>query len=282
MPKECNFCGFRDPMPFTCKFCGNSYCYSHRLPESHNCPGLALYKEKVRESGKLSYSEPYLITKKHRTPVFRSLSNAFSIVKSNYSLSIIIIAVVSYFLQNIPGYFEFLALSPSDIVYAPWKFTLNLVTNIFLHVGPWHLIFNMMFLYFIGPELERRIGGKRFLVVFFLSGIIASIGYTLWSFFTLFIFNKSLAPVVGASGALFGIFACLAVLAPHMRVYIIFIPMKIAEALIFFALFDLLLIGSTDPIARSAHLSGVVTGLIIGKYLKKKGQYLREGQYIRG
>ena len=282
MPKECNFCGFRDPMPFTCKFCGNSYCYNHRLPESHNCPGLASYKEKVRESGKLSYSESYSTSKKHKAPIFRSVSNAFSIVKSNYSLAILVIAIISFFLQYIPGYSEFLALSPSDIIYSPWKFTLNLVTNIFLHGGPWHLLFNMMFLFFIGPELERRIGGKRFLAVFFLSGIIASIGYSLWSFFMLFVFNRPIASVVGASGALFGIFACLAVLAPHIRIYFIFFPMRITEALIFFALFDLLLIGSADPIARSAHLSGVVAGLIMGKYLKKKGQYLREGQYIRG
>jgi membrane associated rhomboid family serine protease len=52
--------------------------------------------------------------------------------------------------------------------------------------------------------------------------------------------------------------------------------MKITYALIFFALLDLLFIGSSgDLVARSAHLSGVVAGLVIGKYLKKTGKYLR-------
>lgn len=266
MAKECDYCGFRDPMPFTCKFCGNTYCYNHRLPESHDCLGLASYKERVRESGKLYQYEPELIAKKHRTPLFSPLANAISVIKSNYSLTILTIIIASFFLQYIiPGYFSYLALSPLDVLSRPW----TLVTHIFLHANAIHLLFNMIFLFFFGPELERRIGGKSFLNVFFLSGIIAGIGYSLWSVFIL----HSAAPAVGASGALFGIFACLAVLAPHIQVYIYFIPMKITYALIFFALLDLLFIGSGDAIARSAHLSGVVAGLVMGKQIKKRGQY---------
>jgi membrane associated rhomboid family serine protease len=127
----------------------------------------------------------------------------------------------------------------------------------------------MIFLFFVGPELERRIGGKRFLIVFFLSGITAAIGYSLWSVFAI----KSIAPAVGASGAIMGIFACLAILAPDIQVYIYFIPMKITYALIFFTLLDLLFIGSGDTIARSAHLTGVVAGLVMGRHIKKSGRY---------
>ncbi len=269
MSKECYYCGFRDPLPFICKFCGKSYCYNHRLPESHNCSGLALYKERVRSSGKIYQYEPDLIVKKRRKPVFDSLDNTISVIKSNYSLTILTIVVISFFLQIILGYYSYdvyLALYPLDVFFRPW----TLVTHIFLHSGPIHLLFNMMFLFFFGPELERRIGGKRFLAVFFLSGVVAAIGYSLWSVFIL----KSFAPAVGASGALFGIFACLAVLAPHIRVYVYFIPMNITHALIFFALLDLLFIGSGDAIARSAHLSGVIVGLLMGKHIKNTGRYI--------
>ncbi len=269
MSKECYHCGFRDPLPFTCKFCGNSYCYNHRLPESHECSGLASYRERVRESGKLYEYEPDLIAKRHKTPVFIPLTNAISVIKSNYSLTILTIVIISFVLQIILGYSRYdvyLALYPLDVLSRPW----TLVTHIFLHSGPIHLLFNMMFLFFFGPELERRIGGKRFLAVFFLSGIVAAIGYSLWSVFIL----RSFAPAVGASGALFGIFACLAILAPHIQVYVYFIPMKITHALIFFALLDLLFIGSGDTIARSAHLSGVIAGLVIGKQIKKTGQFI--------
>lgn len=269
MSKECYYCGFRDPLPFTCKFCGKSYCYNHRLPESHNCSGLALYKERVRSSGKIYQYEPDLIVKKRRKTVFDSLDNTISVIKSNYSLTILTIVVISFFLQIIFGYYSYdvyLALYPLDVFFRPW----TLITHIFLHSGPIHLLFNMMFLFFFGPELERRIGGKRFLAVFFISGVVAAIGYSLWSVFIL----KSFAPAVGASGALFGIFACLAVLAPHIRVYVYFIPMNITHALIFFALLDLLFIGSGDAIARSAHLSGVIVGLLMGKHIKNTGQFI--------
>lgn len=266
MSKECYYCGFRDPMPFTCKFCGNPYCYNHRLPESHNCPGLLEYKSKSSDSG-IFYKRDSVVRRKPN-PLLNSLNNIISAIKSSYSLTILILAIISYLLQYIiPGYSYYLALSPYDVFSRPW----TLVTHIFLHSGPIHLLFNMMFLFFLGPELERRIGGKKFLIVFFISGIIAAIGYSLWSVFIL----KQHSTAVGASGALFGIFACLAVIAPDIVLYVYFIPMKITYALIFFALLDLLFISSGDLIARSAHLSGVVAGLAFGKYLKKTGRYLR-------
>lgn len=268
MPKGCDYCGFNDPLPFTCKFCGGTFCYNHRLPESHDCPGLASYKERVRDSGKLYQYEPELIAKRRQGHGFNTFSRAISIIKSNYSLTILTLAIISFFLQYIiPGYTSYLALYPADILARPW----TLVTHMFLHANAIHLLFNMMFLFFFGPELERRIGGKRFLAVFFASGIVAAIGYSLW---TLFVLNNPFASAVGASGALMGIFACLAVLAPHIEVYIYFIPMKITYALIFFALLDLLFFSSGDAIAHSAHLSGVIAGLVIGDHIKKTGNYI--------
>ncbi len=262
-------------MPFTCKFCGKSFCYNHRLPESHNCPGLAVYKERVRVSGKLRQYEPGLAVRKNRNPVIRSFSNVISIIRSNYSLTILAVAIISFIVQSIIGtyrYSSYFALFPEDIFHQGWKFAVNLVTHMFLHANFEHLLLNMIFLFFIGPELERRIGGKMFLTVYFLSGIIAAIGYTLWSLFT-----GNMGYAVGASGALFGIFACLAVIAPDTQLYIYFIPMKITHALIFFAFLDLALgfLMPSDPIARSAHLTGIVAGLIIGINIKKKGRYIR-------
>jgi len=261
MSKRCEYCGFKEPLPFTCKFCGKTYCYEHHLPESHNCVGLEAYKEKIRSAGRIYHYEPDVVRKP------KSSLKVLSVIKSNYSLTILIIAIVSFFFERIPGYFEYLSLNPVYVFSRPW----TLVTHIFLHANLIHLLFNMLFLFFFGPELERRIGGRRFLEVFFISGIIAGIGYSLWSVFVL----KRFAVAVGASGALFGVFACLAVLAPYIRVFIYFIPMKITHALILFALFDLVFIGSGDAIARSAHLSGVVAGLLIGRHIKEKGDYIR-------
>jgi membrane associated rhomboid family serine protease len=267
MTKECFYCGFKDPMPFTCKFCGGSYCYSHRLPESHNCSGLAVYKAKAIETG--IFYKPDTVVSKRPDPILRNFKHLASVISSNYSLTILILCLISFVIQNINArYTYYFELVPSDIFARPWI----LITHMFLHANGIHILFNMMFLFFFGPELERRIGGKKFLVVYFISGLIAALGYSFW---TLFILGTNV-PAIGASGALFGIFACLAILAPDIIVYVYFIPMKITIALIFFALFDLLFIGSSgDLVARSAHLSGVVAGLVFGKYLKKTGKYLR-------
>ncbi|MFA4956635.1 MAG: rhomboid family intramembrane serine protease [Candidatus Methanoperedens sp.] len=269
MTKECFYCGFKDPMPFTCKFCGGSYCYSHRLPESHNCSGLTAYKARAAETGIIYKTDT--VIRKRENPAFRKLKYAASAITSNYSFIILLLVLISFVIQNIIGkqiYFYNFALVASDIFTRPWI----LITHMFLHADGIHLLFNMMFLFFFGPELERRVGGKRFLLIYFISGLVAALGYSFW---TLFVLGTN-GSAVGASGALFGIFACLAILAPDIIVYVYFIPMKITIALIFFALFDLLFIGSSgDLVARSAHLSGVVAGLVIGKYLKKTGKYLR-------
>lgn len=268
MTKECFYCGFRDPMPFTCKFCGGSYCYSHRLPESHNCSGLTAYKARAAETG-IIY-KPESVIRKRPDPIIRNLKHITSVITGNYSLTILILVLISFVIQNIIGkytYFSYFALVPSDIFTRPWI----LITHMFLHADGLHILFNMMFLFFLGPELERRVGGKRFLLIYFISGLVAALGYSFW---TLFVQGTN-GSAVGASGALMGIFACLAILAPDIVVYVYFIPMKIIYALIFFALLDLFLGSSGDLIAHSAHLSGVVAGLVIGKYLKKTGKYQR-------
>lgn len=263
MAKECYYCGFKDPMPFTCKFCGGSYCYNHRLPESHNCSGLTAYKARAIETGILY--KPETAIRKRPDPVIRYLEHIASVITSNYSLTILVLVLISFVIQNINArYTHYFELVPSDIFTRPWI----LITHMFLHANGLHLLLNMMFLFFIGPELERRVGGKKFLAIYFISGLVAALGYSFW---TLFVLGTN-APAVGASGALMGIFACLAILAPDIVLYVYFIPMKITYALIFFILLDLFLSSSGDLVAHSAHLSGVVAGLVIGKYLKNTGK----------
>jgi membrane associated rhomboid family serine protease len=277
MSKECDYCHFREPMPFTCKFCGGSFCYNHRLPESHNCPGLIKLKERARESVKYGSYDQGLTFKKERRSPFRPVFKALSVMKASYSLTILAIVLISFFLEYIIGikYLLYFALFPSDIFYQPLKFAVNLVTHMFLHSGGFHLLFNMLFLYFFGPELERRIGGKKFLRVFFISGLAGGVGYVLWSLFIYLIFNSPPSPAVGASGALFGVFASLAILAPEIRVYLFFIPvpMKLTQALVFFTFLDIIFIVMGDPIALSAHLSGAAAGITMGWWMKKKGRH---------
>src|SRR5660397_164375 len=83
MTKECFYCGFKEPMPFTCKFCSGSYCYSHRLPESHNCSGLSAYKERVNETGILY--KPDNVIRKRPNPIIRNLKHIASVITVSYT-----------------------------------------------------------------------------------------------------------------------------------------------------------------------------------------------------
>jgi len=78
----------------------------------------------------------------------------------------------------------------------------------------------MMFLFFFGPELEHRVGGKRFLLIYFISGLVAALGYSFWTLFVL----QTNGSAIGASGALFGIFACLGDSCPGYRCLCLFYP----------------------------------------------------------
>jgi hypothetical protein len=73
-----------------------------------------------------------------------------------------------------------------------------------------------------------------------------------------------------------GIFATLTVLAPELPVYVLFFPMRIKHALILFAVLDFLMMGTSDMVAHTAHLSGVAVGLYMG--MRIKGMKLKQKQ----
>jgi membrane associated rhomboid family serine protease len=134
----------------------------------------------------------------------------------------------------------------------------QLFTYMFLH-SPFllrHLIFNMMGLFFLGPEVERGMGGKHFLTMYLLSGVLGGVGWVLLS-------GDGLC--VGASGALMGVFASFAVLYPKQRLSLIFLPMFTFNAWVLvlgFTLIELFLyLGRPDStVAHTVHLAGGVAG----------------------
>lgn len=178
----------------------------------------------------------------------------------SYTGVILILCIIVFFISLIAPDFVYtnLALNPADIMQKPW----TLLTHMFVHANFDHLFWNMLFLFFFGTELERRVGEGKFLGIYLLSGIVAATGQMLVSGGTL----------VGASGALYGVLGCLAMIAPEIRVFLFFIiPMSIRWAVVLFAVIDFLMSGTGDNIAHVAHLSGLALGLIIG-YMMKKGQ----------
>ncbi len=182
------------------------------------------------------------------------------------TIVIIILCTLSFLVETVPGigyfYVSAFQFDPNYLLTRPW----TLVTYMFLHTGLMHLLFNMIVLYFFGTALENRVGNRQLLAIFFTAGILSAIGYT---FLSRPIFSISPGPMIGASGAIYGVFAALTMLEPDSRVYVYFIPMKLKYALVLFALFDFLMVGSSDMIAHTAHLSGLFVGLYMGLRIKK-------------
>ena len=182
-----------------------------------------------------------------------------------FALKLVIICVVVWIAQNIFDITDEFALVSADVLSRPW----TIITHIFLHGSFQHLFFNMFALAMFGSILEKIIGGKKFLLVFFASGAFASLG-------TIFFYNAS----IGASGAIYGIFGVLAVIRPKMPVFAgMFVPMPMIVAVSLWAAGDLLgVFAPSETIAYASHLFGLFFGILYGFYIR--GKYREERREI--
>jgi membrane associated rhomboid family serine protease len=117
----------------------------------------------------------------------------------------------------------------------------------------------MFALFIFGSILEKVIGYKNFLKVFFFAGILSGI-------VSIFFYDS----VIGASGAIFGIMGTLALLRPKMIVWGLGIPMYMMVVIIVYAALDFAGVFYPDNIAHIGHLSALASGIIIGFMWKKK------------
>ena len=170
---------------------------------------------------------------------------------------------VGVFLLQILGLNEYLiqafAFNPDlpTAVIQPWR----LVTYMFLHAGGFHLIFNMLWLWWMGRAVEENLGPRTFSVIYFGSGIG---GALLDIAFAQFV---GINLVIGASGAVFGIMVAFAMLFPRMPIMLFLLPPIEARYVVagLIAL-DLLFLGSADNTARIVHIGGAGVGYLLMRY----------------
>lgn len=150
-----------------------------------------------------------------------------------------------------------LVLVPGWMLARPW----TVVTYMFLHADLWHLLFNMLGLFFFGPRLEARLGGRRFLTLYFVGGMTGAL---------LSILTPS-AAILGASGAVFGVFLGYALYWPRERVYIWGVFPVEARVLVIVMTVLALYGGATGGggIAHLAHLGGFVGGFLYLKWSER-------------
>jgi len=154
-----------------------------------------------------------------------------------------------------------LGFRASQILTKPW----TVITYMFVHAGFFHVFFNMLMLFFFGPPLEERWGGKEFIKYYAICGIGGAVLTLIFEIGSI----GADVPVVGASGAIYGVMLAYALNWPDTLIWIYAIfPIKakylvlILGAISFFSAFA----GSSDGIAHFAHLGGLVVGYA---YLKQ-------------
>ncbi len=184
-----------------------------------------------------------------------------------------------------------LALTPIRIIndFSVWQF----VTYMFLHsLQVSHILFNMLILWFFGSELEERWGSKTWSLFYLGSGIGAGIFYfitvALLGNFTTFLSESMYAPVVGASGALFGLMLAYGITFGERPVaFMMVFPMKAKYFVMLMGIVQFSSLLTTrergSDVAYLAHLGGLLAGYIIFKYMgwKQNRQQKTGGRSLR-
>ncbi|MEX1122601.1 MAG: rhomboid family intramembrane serine protease [Balneolales bacterium] len=173
--------------------------------------------------------------------------------------TIISINVVVFIIQTLGGtslnnaLVAYLGFIPAwgTAITQPWR----LVTYMFLHGSFLHILFNMLWLWWMGRPVESQLGPKNFLVLFLGSGVGGALINLMLT--NLFVTNVT----IGASGAVFGIMVTFAVLFPRTPIMLLFLPPIEARFLVAGLIaFDLLFIAQADNVARIVHLGGALSG----------------------
>ena len=178
--------------------------------------------------------------------------------------------IIIFLVQNLFSKFTDLFVLNVFAFSEVWRF----ISAIFLHGSLIHLIYNIFALALFGSILESLIGGRKFLFIFFITGILANL-----------IAVNFYALSLGASGAIFGVIGALIAIRPMLFVWAFGIPMPIFAAGILWGAGDLLgtygfLIGNPlDNRGIIGHLSGMIFGLIFGFLFREKRQRTKRINY---
>lgn len=199
------------------------------------------------------------------------------------------------------------AFYPESVNFKSWQ----IVTHMFMHANLGHIFFNMFALWMFGSTVESVVGAKKYLILYFIAGfggfalfnltnyfqieqlksVVEAQGYNfelfknalyrgdysfvqtkeafdLYTYFTI--------PMVGASGAIYGVLVAFGMLFPEARLMLIFLPIPIKAKYFIPGMIVLELIMDMsnmpgDNVAHYAHLGGAIIGFLFIRHWKKKG-----------
>ena len=188
----------------------------------------------------------------------------------NHSFSLItsVVIVFGYIAMragntsNPYGIIDQLGFMPHDVV-EPTRFY-TLLTSMYAHVSTSHVLFNLLALALIGAVFEQRIGTRRYILIYLVSGTCGTLAFAAihWS--------SSIGVVVGASGAISGVLGGFARRYSNDRMSLLFVPGISAPVWVFavlFVLLQILIVPFNTHIAVESHLAGMLAGFLITPYV---------------
>ena len=226
-----------------------------------------------------------------------------SINPRSVTFNILFINILFFLVTNVIGErnpiiweksIEYCALHyPASPLFQP----VQLVTYMFMHEGFWHIFGNMFGLFMFGTILERVWGPQRFFIFYFVAGLGAAATYMVMQAINVYQLTGSIhppleivghvteldaiyrTPMLGASGALFGILVAFAMLFPNLELMMLFFPVPIkakylVTGYVVWELYQGVANNPNDHVAHVAHIGGALFGFIMVKLWNKDRTHL--------
>ena len=207
---------------------------------------------------------------------WRKLMMTYAIIIANF-----LVFVLSIFYPN--EIIGDLGFRPAYLSIDQLPHLYTLFTSMFVHSGFLHILGNMFVFFFMGVAFEQRIGRKKFLVIYLITGICGALTHSALNL-------GSLIPIVGASGAIFGILGAFAYAYPRDEVVMpvplgimLIMRIKVIYATILFALLETVVVifSVQDSTAHFAHLGGLVSGVLLAVVLiGKKAEKMKQSNKL--
>ncbi len=180
----------------------------------------------------------------------------------------LVVSLGSFFFSITPHYLSNWFVLSDDLdtlLFRPW----TLFTYGFLHFGFFHILFNMLWLYWFGQFVLNLFTGKRLLTVYLLGALFGGLLFVLsYNFFP--VFSESRGYLIGASGAVTAIMVFIATYTPNAEVRIFTFTLKLWHIALFLFLFDLVRIPTSGNAGGlMAHVGGALFGFVYASQLAK-------------
>ena len=206
----------------------------------------------------------------------------YTIILANFLVFILTFIFPDVFIGNATN--TGLGFRPMYLSFQYFPNSYTLFTSMFVHSGFLHILGNMIVFFFMGVAFEERIGWKKFLLIYLVTGVFGALTFSVLNL-------GSSIPLVGASGAVFGILGAFAFIYPRDEVVMpipvvimIITKIKVIYAAIIFAAMETIIVymnslsGLQDNTAHLAHFGGLISGILLAAVLLKRKPHEENAQ----